>query len=493
MTLDRQKKLAMIGIDAGDLLFVQSHAQRLPNLRRLLEDGTVRRLETSSKWLTGSVWPSFYTGTSPGEHGIYHHLQWDHDAMRVRRVSAEWLYAEPFWYRLAREGLRISVLDVPMSFPSRLADGIEVTNWGSHDQLGRFHSNHPALTREIRKRFGVHPMGIEVPVGKTRGELQSIRDRLVTGARLKGELTRWLLGAGNWDLFLTVFGECHRGGHILWPEDNSGSAVPPDALLDVYVAVDAAIGAIIDDIPGVPLVLFALHGMQRYWSQEHLIPSAIERLNAVYRGAAVGDATLAAPPSGLMRRLRRSLPAGLQNAVAKAVPVGVRDWVESRATTGGLNWAETPGFSMLADLNGYVRLNLAGRESAGSIFAGSREHARYVDLLRTSLSELRADDPDDSGRALVAELVSIAEIYPGLRSSRLPDWVVTWQPRAPVERVRSRQLGKFGVRLNKGRSGNHRPEGFVSLLGRCRESAFPLCSITDLAPWVRGYFGFASR
>src|SRR4029453_7538010 len=120
----------MIGVDAGDVEFIESWGAALPNLHRALETGRRFRLESTADVLTGSVWPTFYTGTPPGEHGVYHHLQWDAEAMRLRRVNADWLYCEPFWYELERRGRRVVALDIPMSFPSRLSRGVEVINWG---------------------------------------------------------------------------------------------------------------------------------------------------------------------------------------------------------------------------------------------------------------------------------------------------------------------------------------------------------------------------
>ena len=131
--------------------------------------------------MAGSVWPTFYTGSYPQDHGVYHHLQWDQNAMGMRRVSEDWLYCEPFWYELERQGRRVSVFDVPMTFPSRLKSGIELINWGSHDQLGPFTSNNLTLQKEIQTRFGSHPMGAEIPVDKTRAQLEQIRTNLVKG------------------------------------------------------------------------------------------------------------------------------------------------------------------------------------------------------------------------------------------------------------------------------------------------------------------------
>ena len=116
--------------------------------------------------------------------------------------------------------------------------------------------------RDIRRSFGKHPMGYEIPVKKPARELRGLRDRLIAGARTKAELSRWILGARSWDFFLTVLGEAHHGGHTLWPVEGSvGDAVPPHALREVYRAVDDALGVILDalDLSDTTAIIFSPH------------------------------------------------------------------------------------------------------------------------------------------------------------------------------------------------------------------------------------------
>ena len=454
----------MLGIDAADLDFIQRHSGRLPVLQRLMRQGTLHGLESTSRLLTGSVWPTFYTGTHPGVHGIYHHLQWDPTRMRTRRVAHDWLPCEPFWYEMVRRGTRVTVVDVPMALPSRLESGSEVVNWGSHDQLGPLHANRPELQKEIRVRFGRHPMGAEIPVTKTLAELGRIRRNLVEGAALKGRLIQHLLASTEWDFFLAVFGECHRGGHVLWPEASPDSLIQPDALIDVYQAVDTALGRILAaiDPAATRVVVFSLHGMGPNTSQEHFVRPVMQRL---YRLHCEGSPLRPGRPPGqrsLMGLLRRRLPGRVQNAIARAVPVTVRDWVVSRATTGGYNWETTPCFPLLADLNGYLRLNLKGREVSGCLERQTASYCRYREWLDSSWRELCTSD---GGEAVVEDVVAMAEVFPGPRSDQLPDLVVTWRDLAPQLVLRSALVGSIRGRLDTGRSGNHRHQGFALVQG----------------------------
>ena len=358
------RKVALVGIDAGDIGLIRSWLSELPHLRALFEQGRLVDLPPASNCFISAAWPTFSTGKPPGEHGLYYPMQWDPEGMTLRRVDSTWLSWEPFWYELAREGKRVTVLDAPFSLPSQLDGGIEVLNWGAQERLGDFESNRPELEREIKRRFGLHPMGQDVPVEEPPERHEQLRKDLIAGARIKGELSRWLMERTEWDLFLTVFAECHRGGHVLWPAPGRGEedeAMRP--LLDVYRAVDDAVGHVREglDAERTTLVVFSVHGMRANDTQEHFVPPVMERINALYRG----ESGPAEPPptSGFnpMRALRAAVPAGLQKTLAKNLPDAVRDWVVRRSYCGGLDWEKTPGFALLSSGEGYLRYNLAGR------------------------------------------------------------------------------------------------------------------------------------
>lgn len=474
----------MLGLDAGDLVFIQANLAALPQLRRLFETGNLYSLKTTSKLLTGSVWPTFYTGTLPGEHGIYHHLQWDPGSMRIRRVAEDWLYSEPFWYELARRGLKVTVADVPMVFPSRLKYGTEIVNWGSHDQLGPFHCNRSDLQKLIGEQWGAHPMGPEIPVNKNRRQLDRILQNLIIGAQKKGQLIESLLQTTPWDFFLAVFGESHRGGHILWPEDDSKSMLPDRALLQVYQAIDRAIGGILNriDLASTNLILFSLHGMQINQSQEHFVAPVMAAINTAFFQQKSRNIPHSAKQKSLMRWLRQHVPTRLQHAIAQAVPVAIRDWVVSRATTGGYDWQRTPALPLLADYNGYLRFNVKGREKQGSIELNTPLYEQYSDFVAHCFRGLTHQV---NGQPLVENIVDAQSIFPGVHSQLLPDRIITWRNSRPATRIVSPLLGSFTARLDTGRSGNHRHEGFALFSGaEGQEPINPnrLEHIADLAP-----------
>ena len=407
--------------------------------------------------------------------------------MRLRRVAADWLYAEPFWYELERHGHRVIAVDVPMSFPPRLAQGVEVTNWGAHDQLGPLACYPRAVEPEIRRRFGTHPMGYEIPVDKSHRELRRIRDHLVAGARRKAELSRWLLDSRPWDFFITVLAETHRGGHLLWPVLSSEGTVPSTALLDVYRAVDQAIGDILACLPlsETTVMIFSLHGMGPNTSQEHFVPQLMDLVNARFTGVQRDPRVPGRLPRrrALTRLLRESVPAQWQNTIAQAVPVSVRDMVVNRSIVGGHDWQRTPGLDLLADLNGYLRFNIRGREGQGALEPGSDALARYVESIRECFQSFRLAG---SRERLVRAVRLTSDELSGRRVEQLPDMVATWTDIQPALRIDSEAFGSLTVTLATGRPGNHRPDGFCVVLGPGSQQAgeMPAGDIRDLSQTV---------
>ena len=455
-----KRQRAFIGLDAADLNFIRAHKGDLPYLAGACGTGGLIELETPAAHLSGSVWPTFFTGLRPGEHGIHHHLQWDAAGMRVRRVTPDWLPAEPFWRTLDRAGLRVIAFDVPMLYPAKLEHGVEIVNWGSHDQLSPFETHPGAIGSELISHFGRHPMGAEIPVSKSRTELRRIRQNLIEGAQRKAQVCKYLIDSQPWDLFVAVFGESHRGGHILWAAGEVDASLK-EALLEVYQALDRAVAdvATVLEQQRACLTLFALHGMGANTSQEYFVRPVMERANTVFLQK---DAAAVSPPGKfpLVKFLRERVPASWQNAVAQNVPVSVRDWVVQRQVVSGLDWSATPGFALLADLHGYVRFNLLGREANGMLEPNSDQHVAYRDWLERCFHSLRVDPTDEP---VVAEIIRSELAYPGSASAHLPDLIIVWNDLPSASRVRSSLLGDFDANLATGRSGNHRPVGFVAV------------------------------
>ena len=337
-------------------------------------------------------------------------------------------------------------------------------------------------------------MGLEIPVKKSIRERMHVRAKLVEGITTKSEMTRWLLTSREWDFFVAVFGESHRGGHILWPEGpEEKSKVLESALLDVYRALDKALGEILSAIrlEETTVIIFSLHGMGANLSQEHFVQTMMDRINIKFSEMEPNLSDSGPPPRqhSVVRMLRSKVPPWLQSRIANMVPQSVRDAVVDRALTSGHDWSRTPGLALRADDSGFLRFNLAGREKQGMLDRGSASFARYSELVCESFKRMRTPE----GEPIVKDIYVASEQFPGKRAHYLPDLIITWSGLAPASRAES-HFGTLSGELDTGRGGNHRTQGFQILLqpGAEQGTNGQSLDISQLAPRILRSFSEGS-
>ena len=488
------RRVLMIGLDAAEASLVDQwiEAGSLPHLRALREGGTSARLRSSAEWLVGSPWPTFYTGTPPSEHGLFHYLIWRPDEMVSERPAPDWLPARPFWRDVA--GVRrVIALDIPIAYAPEPFPGLEVAGWATHETLEPPASHPPELLGSIRQRFGAPPFDNEQAHLLSARELLAVRDQCVRTTELVGEVALDLMRTKAWDLFMLCFAATHRGGHQLWDLTNmSGTASPEqreelqDALREVYIACDREIGRLVREAgPEATVLVFSLHGMGPNASRSDLLREMLARV--------LSDGEGRRSPR-LAERLRKLLPLRLRSSVKSSLPWALQDRLSLFWRTGGMDWRRTRAFAAFCDLDGYVRVNLAGRERDGIVAPG----AECEQLCSRIEAGLQTFLDADTGAPVINRIGRAEEIWPeGRHRDSLPDLVVKWSAGAAA-RHRAITSPEFGTipwptpgHHPQGRSGNHLADGFLIAHGEGITSGRRLerGDILDLAPTVYRLLG----
>ncbi len=493
-----QGPVLMIGLDAAEISLIRQWMDEgaLPNLRALRERGGFGPLASTAPWLVGSPWPSFYTGTSPAEHGLYHYLVWDPRRMTHERPAPDWLPLRPFWRRVARAGRRVVAVDVPMAYPPEPFPGVEINGWATHEVLGS-RSAHPAeLMDWVHRNFGQPPLGSEETHLRPADQMLQLRDECLRATERAADLGVALMQRQPWDLFLCGLAATHRAGHQLWdPSHVAGTARPEqarqlrDALKAIYIAGDAAIGRLVAQAgPRATTLVFSLHGMGPNVSRADLLREMLARILAD-RGNV--DAPLV--KRRLLDGLRERIPGGWRSQVKRRLPTALQDYLTLYWRSGGTDWAATRAFAAFSDLDGYVRINLRGREAAGVVEPGPE----YEALCARIEQGLKSFVDEDSGEPVVDGLARLDDLYPtGRMRHHLPDLMVRWspQPAASHRRIVSPRFGAIPWPTPghhpQGRSGNHRPDGFLLAAGpSLQPGALEQGHILDLAPTAYDLLG----
>lgn len=484
-----------IGIDAAEISLVENWMDEgcLPTLHKLRQEGAYGPLASSAEWLVGSPWPSFYTSTPPNEHGMYHYLIWRPEKMVTERPSMAWMPLKPFWRDLGTLGKRVIAVDIPLAYAPEPFEGTEIAGWATHEVIEPPASFPPELLEKVTERFGKPPFANEETYLLSAFELLGVRDQCIRTTEMVAELGMTLMEEEPWDLFLLGFAAAHRGGHQLWDltgvtGDISSEQVSEinDALKQVYIACDRAIGRLIEKAGRDTTVLvFSLHGMGPNSSRSDLLREMLNRILA--RNKRTDDR--AARATRQSQRLRSLLPIRFRSWVKNRLPIAVQDRLTLFWRTGGIDWGTTRAFAAFCDLDGYIRINLKGREAQGIVEPGKEYEAlcdEIADGLRTFVDE-------DTGEPIVDRVGYLDDIYPsGRMRKHLPDLMVHWvnSSASAHRRITSPRYGVIPWPTPgshpQGRSGNHLSNGFLFARSELIPAGSPIESgdILDLAPSV---------
>lgn len=471
----RRRQVVFLAICSGDRTLIREWADRgdLPNLARLLDGGLVGETVGLPGVYVGAHWPSWITACHPGKSGVHSWNQLatgSYDEFRCR--AGDVMRRRQFWEWLSDAGRRVCVLDIPHSRITPGINGLQTVEWGAHDAAYGYHASSPALDREIRGEFGLHPVSGNSDADRSPEELIAFRDQLIRGIRMKGALTRHFYAKERWDFFAQVFTEAHCAGHLLWhlhdPDYRWSRGNDPtgagDALKDIYVAIDREIGALLDRLDSDAHVIFlANHGMRAKYHANHLLERILVGLGyASPKAITPRSPRLTERLDPAMTWAWRHLPESLR---AHLTPL--RD-IKRKLVNGDpprppvIEPAESLAFTVTNNsAHGAIRVNLIGREPAGRVAPG----AEYESLLERIELDLKGLRNLDTGGPVVDAVYRCDDLYPGPERINLPDLFIAWTGGAPVQAVGSNRLPRLEGEYRYVRSGEHHPGGLFVAKG----------------------------
>jgi len=513
-----RRPVVAIGLDAADHALVEKWcaAGHLPNLQRLRERGSRCSLHHIDFYSDETPWTNFLTGSTPCTTEFWGPFEFSPETYRVKADPYAFDAHLPFY---AHAGDRsVCVFDVPHC--PRLFDavkGVQVLGWGAHAAMGPMQSSPPELVGELVERYGRHTgLAIEYAGSWLQPDyLERLRSALLESIERKTRICLDLLDRQEWDLFLAVFSEPHFALHKFWHLSDPGhplhaltATADRDPLRDVYCALDSMIGSIAERIPEeADLLVFSVHGSEGNVADLHslvYLPELLHRYSFGGRGYLCRAQDPGAPLPPVRTSTERDdwlRAVWNQTATSKTSLVTMRQWPAATRllprVLGKLwwqpllwmrhRWPRMKAFALPTFGDGYVRINLAGRERRGLV--PESEYESVCDEISEMLTALR--NPRN-GEPVVKEVVRTRS-DPRARGPRPPDadLVVVWgQP--PADMVESPTLGRLGP-LPFRETGGHRPEGFLIACGDGIAAGRELerREVVDLAPSLLSRMGLS--
>jgi predicted AlkP superfamily phosphohydrolase/phosphomutase len=532
-----KKSVIAIGLDAADPRLIELWMLQgyLKNLSQLRKQGTYTRLKNFDYYRAETPWTTFLTGCSPQQTGYWTPLKFYPNGYRVEDIQAYNFEEYPPFYALGKD-YRIAVFDMPQARLSDRVNGIQVLAWGAHSPQSPSHSQPKALLEEINQKYGKHPAlqhdhanVLNLPA------LKKLQKDLETGIARRAKICQDLLEQEPWDLLLTVFGEVHAAGHYMWHLSQPDHPLYPvvgeaaeDMLLSVYQATDRAIGEIVAKAPpDAEIVVFAAHGMG---SNVMDLPSMFFLPEFLYRinfrgqyGIARGNPgeplsdpittgrvkrcwlgalwSLKYEPNTISNFLRRNLKLKLFNLIAPLF--GSRPQPDLIAPFDLVNtahsfffqpavwyqpfWSRMKAFALPSYSEGYIRINLKGREPQGIV--DPSEYDAVCDEICQKLNQLK---DARTGIPMVKQIIRPRRDWRDCSPDKLPDadLVVIWQEKTATDAVESPDIGRIGP-VPHHRTGSHRADGFVIMKGAGIQAGSTLTEShsINLAPTILNLMG----
>jgi predicted AlkP superfamily phosphohydrolase/phosphomutase len=269
----------------------------LPNLARVIKNGTYGKLRTVNAPNCPRVYTTMFTSTKPEEHGVTGFL--------VGGITANtnMLKEEPIWSILSKNGVTVGMANVPATFPTMPVNGYMISGMltrGKNCEDGVLCA--PKLS-EVEGGDAVYPASMKAELLKNVGDFYIDCERMPSAEELRGQeievIDAWLkkvdvirqqqtklfgyLLANHPTDFTWMVQSCEdRTGHWLYPiaPFNAGynakiNSVRPDAFPDQYIGFDKVLGEILKHVnENTYLIIVSDHGIKPLREFEETDPHA---------------------------------------------------------------------------------------------------------------------------------------------------------------------------------------------------------------------------
>jgi predicted AlkP superfamily phosphohydrolase/phosphomutase len=327
----------VFGIDGAtfDVISPMVESGRLPNLGRVLREGSCGPLRSTIHPITPAAWSSFATGVNPGKHGVFDFSSPNRATYGVKLNNATDRRRESVWGRLSRERKRVTVVNVPFTYPPESVTGIMISGFDS-----------PGADRSMSRPASVGGRALrgytpdECYRGK-RYDPERYRQNVVDVIRQRGEATLYLMEKYPWDFFMTVFQSIDHVQHVFFGVGEWGL----EYIRQAYEAVDRELGRVLERLDeDTVLMVVSDHGAGDIRKVFYL-DQWLEREGYL---APKKGATL----EGLLRQLGKRgrklakaiLPTAARGYLRGRMP-GMRDMVVSLSSSAPVDWSRTRAYS----------------------------------------------------------------------------------------------------------------------------------------------------
>ena len=426
-------RVIVLGLDGVtfDLLEPWAREGHLPAIRRVLEHGACGVLRSTHPPMSAQAWTTIVTGRNMARHGIVDFAARVPGTYRLEYLNGGRRVGPAIWDVVSAAGRRVSVVNVPMTYPPRPVSGVLVAGMDAPSVTTDF--VYPsALRHQLLSRFPSYQIEAR-PFSKLHGATQDragMLQEVLQIEEIRFNAVRYLQESCSSTFSMAVFRSADIIQHWFWkhmdplhPQHQPGDEEYGGAILQAYRQLDRFAGWYLARITNQDvLILLSDHGFGP-------VSDRVVQLNTWLQEQGWLAFRSGMVQSSYVRSLwrawtlaRRVLSPYVKERLLKWFPEA-RAKVPTAAAFSGIDWARTRAFAL--ETRGVIYINLRGREPQGLVEPGEEyEHLRSE--IVTRLEQWR--DPL-SGERLVEGVYRREELFDGPLLEWVPDLIVDWAHR----------------------------------------------------------------
>ena len=408
-------RILVIGIDGGSFNIIESLIEKslLPNFKRVIDNGVKSYLESTIHPSSEQAWPSFYTGTNNGKHGIFGYLKRSRKNYSFNIVSRLDVNSNSIFKIASENDKKVIVIGMPLTYPVEKVNGYMISGLfcpGKHVQW-----TYPEdFKSEVDKISPDYIMDLSQCNVKTKEELVKKNLECINGT---GDLACKMLKDYEWDIFTVVFSSTDKIQHKFWRYHHKNGSKYKDVIDESYIEIDKYLGKFLDLVPkNTAVFIVSDHGFCKL--EGGVVINNILKDNGymVTKKSKLSSKVFRKCAKFLFKIHKKVFGIRYKSILKRYFPKIGSKLASSLAYT-DINWARTKAFSVSA---GNVCVNLKGREPEGCV---SKED--YEDVRSSIINTLK--EIKDNGVAVFNGVYKREEVYDGDFLKEAPDIIVNFR------------------------------------------------------------------
>jgi predicted AlkP superfamily phosphohydrolase/phosphomutase len=263
------KKVFVFGIDGAppELIF-NEWLEDLPNIKKLVQNGTYSKLNSTIPPVSAVAWTSIYTGKYPKDHGLFDYTYRKNNSYSdIHVISANNVKEKSVWEILSENNKKTIACLTPLTWPIKPFDGTMVTGFLTPG-IEKEYTSPSELKQEIETLFG-GPFIIDIADHRSLSK-EDLLKKIYEMTEMHFMLMDHLIKNKEWDLFFGVIMGSDRMNHNFWKyfdKEHRRYEYDPKfekSLKEYYMFLDKRLGELIELLDeDTTIIILSDHGIKR--------------------------------------------------------------------------------------------------------------------------------------------------------------------------------------------------------------------------------------